>query len=296
MSTLFGLALVTNLGGVGKSTSADIVYCILEARGLKPLGIDLDQNACGFARRIGAEIRIGKADDIQFLDAQLMEAIEDRRPLIIDFAANSMNSMVTIRWLKKAIAAFSKQDRKFYVASVLSPNKPGSGVELANSLDVFVGLGAQAMVVKNNRDGSNNFDQLPAELSKTKISIPFVLPGFQAFRQSHQQSLHRLLLEAPAGYTLACGYWLSVVSGVVRQLAEIGILPDAADFLKTYPSLQAFDRQKLRYNVPSLAAASDTSILQNINQSAALSQLDSVNINDPIAMRRFVSQLQVKSA
>lgn len=224
------LALVlTNAGGEGKSTWAEILAALARLAGLDVIVADVDPGNRGYLNRNGDGSALSLdwspaesgaktlPDPASWFDAHLT----GRHLAILDTGANMLAAANPInQFIGGLIEAARRKGTKIVVFGVTSPNKAGSD-ELIEMMYQRFRRGAEVIVVQNDRDGSKGFNPSIAELGTTIINLPHLEPGLQAVRLRRCIPLDEVLTSPEVDYERATALIAKNLLPVAGQEAVI---------------------------------------------------------------------------
>lgn len=227
------LALViTNAGGEGKSTWAEILAAFARLAGLGVVVADVDPGNRGYLNRNGDDSALsldwspsgngGKAlaDPAAWFD----ENLAGSNLAILDTGANMLAAANPInKFVGGLIEVARRKGAKIVVYGVTSPNKAGSS-DLVEMIYHRFRRGAEVVVVQNDRDGSAAFDASLAELGPAIISLPHIEPGLQAVRLRRCIPLDEVLTKPETGYERATALIAKRLMRAARQDAVMEIV------------------------------------------------------------------------
>lgn len=270
------LAIVmTNAGGDGKSTFAEILAALARLAGLDVAVADIDAGNRGYLNRNGdgsaasldwspkSELDVlAPADPSEWYDRHLA----GKRLAILDTGANMLAAANTINsFLAGLMSVAHSRGARIIVYGVTSPNKPGSA-DLIEMMYQRFHRGAEVVVVKNDRDGSKSFKRM-LEAGTPTVELPHFAPGLQEVRLRRCLPLHEVLTRPETNYQRATSMIAQKLLTVAQQESVINVIGDGA--IAPLEQLAVPAPKGTFYTIANLKLASDAAITANENIAAA---------------------------
>ena len=245
------LAIVlTNSGGEGKSTWAEILAALARLAGLDVVVADVDPGNRGFLNRNGDGSALSldwspraeadataPADPAEWYQAHLA----GRRLAILDTGANMLAAANPIgQFIAGLIKIAQRNGARIIVYCVTSPNKAGSD-ELVEMMYQRFHRGAEVVVVQNDRDGSRSFKESLAALGTPIVALPYLEPGLQEVRLRRCIPLENVLSSPEPGYERATALIAKRLLSIARQDSVTDVIgPGAITPLEQIAGLAPF--------------------------------------------------------
>jgi hypothetical protein len=265
--------VLTNAGGEGKSTWAEILAALARLAGLDVIVADVDPGNRGYLNRNGDGSALSLDWSPTGTDAKALpdptswfaEHLAGRRLAILDTGANMLAARNPINeFIGGLIEAARRKNAKIVVFGVTSPNKAGSD-ELIEMMYHRFRRGAEVVVVQNDRDGSRSFKPSIAALGTPIINLPHLDPGLQAVRLRRCIPLDDVLTNPEPGFERAT----ALIAKQLRQVAPQAAVAELIGSAATDPlnALASAAPAETLYRILDLERASNTSL--DLNQKAA---------------------------
>lgn len=227
------LALVlTNSGGDGKSTWAEVLAALARLNGLSTVVADIDPGNRGYLNRNGdnsalsLDWSLGGSGAKALTDpaAWFDEHLAGRQIGILDTGANMLAAANPInQFVGGLIEVARKQGARIIVYGVTSPHKAGSD-ELIEIMYQRFRRGAEVVVVQNDRDGSKAFADSISALGTPIVSVPHLAPGLQAVRLRRCIPLDEVLVRPEVEFERATALIAQRLSVMASQDAVIDVI------------------------------------------------------------------------
>lgn len=277
------LALVlTNAGGEGKSTWAEILAALGRLASLDVIVADVDPGNRGYLNRNGDGSALSlnwsptKEDEEEPADpaSWFDEHLAGRRLAILDTGANMLAAAKPInQFLQGLLAVAKSKGARIVIFAVTSPNKAGSD-ELVEMIYDRFRRGGEVMVVQNDRDGSRTFKSA-APLGTTVIGLPHLEPGLQAVRLRRCIPLDEVLTNPETGYERATALIAKRLVQAASQEPVMEIVGSGAlDRLQAFASLAP---AVTHYRISNIEDAHNDSLTANEGVAKAWKQFREVH-------------------
>lgn len=270
------LALVlTNSGGEGKSTWSEVLAAFARLAGLDTVVADVDPGNRGYLNRNGDGSALsldwslgGNGANTPITSASWFdEHLAGRQIGILDTGANMLAAANPIsHFIGGLIEIARKRGTRIIVFGVTSPNKAGSD-ELIEMMYQRFHRGAEVVVVKNDRDGSNAFGDSISTLGTMAVSLPHLAPGLQAVRLRRRIPLDEVLTNPEPNYERATSLLARRLSITANQEAVIDIVGTKAK--ERLEALAAAAPRETHYRIDNIGMADNASIDANEKLRAA---------------------------
>jgi hypothetical protein len=274
------LALViTNAGGVGKSTWAETLAAFGRLGGLDVVVADIDPGNRGFLNRSGDGSALSldwalRSDYDPTAPADPSQWYEDhlagRQLAILDTGANMLAAASPInQFIGGLILVARKKGARVIVYGVTSPNKAGSD-ELVELMYQRFHRDTDVVIVQNDRDGSNSFAPSLSSIGAPIVSLPFIEPGLQEVRLRRKIPLEDVLIRPEPGYERATAMLAKRLLQAARQDSVVDVVGRGA--IAALEQIATAAPSSVYYQIPRISFASNAAIGVSEKLSAAWHQ------------------------
>ncbi|WP_159351019.1 ATP-binding protein [Roseomonas harenae] len=259
-------------GGVGKTTTAEVLFLLLTLMGLRVVVYDADPTVRGISARLGG------ASVTQLLwhgldntaPAMLARLDTDADVILVDLGAGGLMAGELEAVIADLFAGARERGRRAVLAAVASPSKPASEREIAR-LQAILRDYCEFWVVENDRDGSADFSPF-ARIEAPRWRLGFLEPALMAVRlRAAGQPILSLLREPPDSYvraTATIAHWIGMAA---RTPAAEQLLGSAVTKILTELAVLTKERPTRWYR--GVSDASDAALRADAKKIAALQTL-----------------------
>lgn len=288
ISGLLTIALImTNAGGEGKSTWAEILAAYGQLAGLNTIVSDVDPGNRGYLNRSGDDSALSldwtprddadpsaPADPVTWYNTHLA----GRQLAILDTGANMLAASNPINKFIGGLIAVARQNgARIIVYCVTSPNKPGSD-DLVEMMYHRFRTGAEVVIVQNDRDGSRTFNASLATLGTPIVNLPHIDPGLQLMRQRRRIPLHDVLMMPEVGYERATAMVAQRLLRAAKQDSIIDVV--GREMIAPLERIATTAPHSTFYRISDLDCAGNAAITANEKIAAAWDQFRQCDSDD----------------
>jgi hypothetical protein len=274
------IALVlTNAGGEGKSTWAEILAALARLAGLDIVVADVDPGNRGYLNRNGNGSAVSldwspKTDEDPTVPADPADWYEahlaGRQLAILDTGANMLAAANPIgQFIAALLKIAQSKGARIIVYAVTSPNKAGSD-ELVEMMHQRFHGGAEVVVVQNDRDGSKSFKASLATMGTPIVALPHLAPGLQEVRLRRCIPLHEVLSRPEPGYERATALIAKRLLIAARQKSVIDVIGRGA--IAPLEQIAVLAPSAIHYQIARLGLAGNAAVTANETVAAAWGQ------------------------
>lgn len=280
--TLLFIILLSNAGGVGKTTLTRIFLSIFEFARIKPALFDGDQGNGMLSVYEPEAIKLGWGTTPSEGIAELEKCAGNH--IFLDVGANTLASKREIGGTIDAmIVEAQKMGYRCLTVLPLTPNKRGAAemlIQLANALPP-----CEKIIVHNNQDGSGRFKS--PEHSYPVIDLGYLAPGFAEWVDTFDKgSFTDAILMRSDDQVRASQHVAEWIRDFVEQLPAHEVFTEAQRILKMFePTMPTLFR-------PLWASQTTDSALKEWEEITAIVPLLKKHGCSPAGLRRAADELE----
>lgn len=211
---IFILVLI-NAGGEGKTTIAELIRVLFQLSVCEHLGLDADSGVYALMDSSGKDL-ITKAVGWSVGPDKAPEIVQAAGglPVVMDTGANTLASQREVVELLPVLRKrFEKEGYRTIALLPISPNKKAAAGALADLAPKLADF--ETYVVKNNRDGSDEFGEVTD--AYPQILIRHLAPGLNAYLTRSKRSIIDAILRPEPGYVKAGAHIAEWVRAFARE-------------------------------------------------------------------------------
>ncbi|WP_121120001.1 hypothetical protein [Croceibacterium ferulae] len=261
--------VITNAGGVGKTTWAEQLNGMARLSEKKVIAVDLDPGNRGFLNRNGDDSAVPLDWSPMKIDGSAPadpgrwyeEHLAGQNLVILDTGANMLAAANSInQFIGGLIGVARENGSRVIIYCVTSPLKPGSD-ELIELMYNRFRRGAEVVIVQNNRDGSGSFASSLSAMGTPVIALPHLDTGLQEVRLRRRLPLDVVLRQPEPGYERATELLAKRLLAVAKQEPVIDVVGRGA--MECLQTLSAGAPASLRFRLDRFMHASNDAIRAN---------------------------------
>lgn len=257
--------VLTNAGGEGKSLIAQLLKALflLADQAVEIVDGDVGNRATRLADPTALSLGWGFGPDT----AQQIFQTTSGKNVVLDLGANAMASGQYHELIFGLQQRFTAAGYRCMAFLPVTPHKTGAAEGVRKLGEQLAGF--EPIYVKNNKDGSGNFEGSFKGL--TTLDLGYLQPGLVEYLKRDGETIHSSIVRPPknfekAGHIIAD--WTRQLVGTNTVLSKM--LPQAKIELAKFPKPPS----PIRFSIGDIASATDAKLAINMHKSTVLSAIE----------------------